>query len=498
MQRGASQTSNETGGTGVKRFFGYKHWGGGSQTSLAMSGSMMDMHLGLDQDRKAYVSQDIPYDLSAPPSLEFVPTDPTYADRRLTMEPDSMLHPDDKSGTVKSKKKSKGIGKLWKLMTGGSRDGEAKDKAPHAAAAEEDLSAPLAPPPPLSYLVSGRSDRSPHSRHASSPSLSGGSMPHPRSVSAPLAQSATGISPPTAPSSLLPSPTSNRFPWRDSGSDDPRNSAHREEAEHDGDPNDDRRGSQIDPRMQRASAASPISLRGYSIDKNLPPLPPDSLAPPQTQFGRPNTLYAPHTGDAERDLAAPNAPFRQQEGRRSSFNGVTNKFSRQTWMVPEDVPFAPPPAIGSRYDEFGGSRLSLGKLEDMRGNRSSIFSKSKGSTSSSANSKSRGSRFGFGSLFSPSKKHQNSSPPTIYLGSASSATLAPGRGLDYHQQHGRENSTSHSSAFSDFATNPKSNGSHTNPRASVASSKKLALIAQDEDFVAYRYPSQSQTLPFHR
>lgn len=43
MQRGASQTSNETGGTGVKRFFGYKHWGGASQTSLAMSGSMMDM-----------------------------------------------------------------------------------------------------------------------------------------------------------------------------------------------------------------------------------------------------------------------------------------------------------------------------------------------------------------------------------------------------------------------------------------------------------------------
>lgn len=43
MQRGASQASNETSGTGVKRFFGYKHWGGASQTSLAMSGSMMDM-----------------------------------------------------------------------------------------------------------------------------------------------------------------------------------------------------------------------------------------------------------------------------------------------------------------------------------------------------------------------------------------------------------------------------------------------------------------------
>lgn len=500
MQRGASQASNETGGTGVRRFFGYKHWGGGgSQTSLAMSGSMMDMHLGLDQDRKAFVSQDIPYDLSAPPSLEFVPGDPTYADRRLTMEPDSILHPDDKSGTSKSKKKSKGIGKLWKLMTGGSRDDEAKAKASHAAAAEEDLSAPLAPPPPLSYLVSGRSDRSPHSRHASSPSLSGGSAPHPRSVSAPLAQSATGISPPTAPSSLLPSPTSNRFPWRDSGSDDPRGYPHRDEADHDVDANDDRRVSQMDPRMQRASTVSPVPPRGYSIDKSLPPLPPDSLAPPHPQAVRPNTLYAPHTGGAERDLAAPNAPFRQ-EGRRSSFNGVTNKLTRQTWMVPEDVPFAPPPAIGSRYDEFGGSRLSLGKLEDMRGTRSSIFSKSaKGSNSSSTNSKSRGSRFGLSSLFSPSKKHQNSSPPTIFLGSGSSATLAPGRGLDYHQQHARENSTSHSSAFSDFATNPKSNGSHTNPRASVASSKKLALIVQDEDFVAYRYPSsQSQTLPYHR
>lgn len=44
MQRGASQASIETTGTNpVKRFFGAKHWGNGSQASLAISGSMMDM-----------------------------------------------------------------------------------------------------------------------------------------------------------------------------------------------------------------------------------------------------------------------------------------------------------------------------------------------------------------------------------------------------------------------------------------------------------------------
>lgn len=43
MQRIASQASVETTTTGVRRFFGYKHWGGASQSSLAISGSMMDM-----------------------------------------------------------------------------------------------------------------------------------------------------------------------------------------------------------------------------------------------------------------------------------------------------------------------------------------------------------------------------------------------------------------------------------------------------------------------
>ena len=164
--------------------------------------------------------------------------------------------------------------------------------------------------------------------------------------------------------------------------------------------------------------------------------------------------------------------------RRQSFNGVNTNFNRQTWVVPEDAGFLPPPSIGQRYDEFGGSRRSLGKFEDVR---SSTLPPKR-------NPEKTRSRFGLSALFSPSKKHQASLPPTIYLGGESNSNTLVG--------HRRDQSIAHSS-FSDLANQQRSNNSH-NPRASVASSKKLAMITQDEDFVAYRYPSQSQTLPLQR
>ncbi|KAG8906161.1 hypothetical protein FRB99_007475 [Tulasnella sp. 403] len=475
VARAPSQASVETTGTGVRRFFGYKHWGGTSQSSLAISGSMMDMHLGLDQDRRAYVSQDVPFDFSAPPSVEF------GANEKQTHVVPELGNVDDRSSTVKSKKKAKGLGKLWKIVTGQKDAPETpKGNTSNHLAVDDDLSTPLAPPPPLSYLVSGRSDRAPPSRHLSSPSPSGGMSPHPRSVSAP-AQSTTGVSPPTAPSSLLPSPTSNRFPWRDSASDDRRNSGPKDEPEVDEDTNVTRRTSgTADSRLQfpRNGTSSPTpSFRPYSLEKNLPPLPVDrSHSPPSA---RPNTM---HIND---ELMAPRAPFRA-ETRRQSFGGMTNKFARQTWMAPNDSTFVPPPSIGARYDEFGGSRRSLGRFEDMR--------TTPGRDSSMAKREKSRSRFGLSSLFSPSKKYQSSLPPTIYLGSPSASTLAPIRAQP-EVHHTRDTSASHSS-FSDVG-NARSTGSH-NPRASFASSKKLALVVQDDDFVAYRYPSHTQTLPFQR
>lgn len=103
------------------------------------------------------------------------------------------------------------------------------------------------------------------------------------------------------------------------------------------------------------------------------------------------------------------------------------------------------------------------------------------------------SRFGLSALFAPTKKPAQTLPPMLQIGSVSSATLAPARPYDLH--HARDYSLSHSS-FSE-AGNARSNGSH-NPRQSVMSTNKLALIPQEDDFVAYRYPSHSQTLPSYR
>jgi hypothetical protein len=411
----------------------------------------------------------MPYDLSAPPSLDGGDPWAHQIQQYQRVEPD-VVSSDDRSGTVRSKKKSKGIGKLWKIMTGQNKEPRHEEPVTRPSVmVEDDLSAPLAPPPPLSYLV-----RDGRSRTGSTSSLNGNPNGHPRSVSAPGGpQSMTGVSPPTAPSSMLPSPTSNR--WRDSASvddRDPRHSVFREDGEVDlNDSQDERRSPGFG--QHRVSATSPGA---YSIDKTLPPIPPDGMMP---GMGRPSTMLVNH--HAEGELVAPRAPFRA-EMRRQSFNGVNNNYNRQTWVVPEDAHFLPPPSIGARYDEFGGSRRSLGKFEDVRNAPLEPPSK--------RNPEKTRSRFGLSALFgSPNKKHQNSLPPTIYLGGTESNqnTLTG---------HKRDQSIAHSS-FSDLANQQRSNNSH-NPRASVASSKKLAMITQDEDFVAYRYPSHSQTLPLNR
>ncbi|KAG8864554.1 hypothetical protein FRB96_005057 [Tulasnella sp. 330] len=430
-------------------------------TDTTTTGSMMDMHLGLDQDRRAHVGQALPYDFSAPPSMVHGAGDAQYIDRGFVTEPEVA---NDRASSAKTKKKSKGLGKLWKLMTGQGKDPVEQPKTKAQRYVEEDLSQPLAPPPPISYLVNGRSDHGPHSKHRTSPSLS------------------TGL---TSPHS------------RENGSDDPRSS--RDDGAFDvdgGDERDDsyrsrnnRRPSISDLRMQQARALAPSPTPTYP-EKSLPPLPYDnSMAPKQPV--RPATLYANRNESySQGDLLAPHAPFKS-ETRRQSFNGVPNgvqnSAQRQSWAVPNQNGGTSPPPIPARYDEFGGSRRSLvGPVELAR------RPDDEDATLSSRRSKTR-SRFGISALFAPTKKTSPALPPMLHLGASSSATLAPARPYDVN--HGRDYSISHSS-FSDVG-NPRSNGSH-NARASLNSTKKLALIPQEEDFVAYRYPSHSQTLPNYR
>lgn len=237
--------------------------------------------------------------------------------------------------------------------------------------------------------------------------------------------------------------------------------------------------------------ASPTLTSQTSYDKILPPLPHDMMGPHQP--GRPTTLYAnKDEALSQGDLLAPQAPFRSEQ-RRQSFNGVANRGNPSSWTQTAPMNgngLQRPPSFAARYNEFGASQQSLGS--GRAEGPPSRFDDDE-STMSKRGSKTR-SRFGISSLFSTNKKPQQNVPPMLHLGTSSSATLAPGpRPSDVH--HARDYSLSHSS-FSE-AGNARSMGTHS-ARASVTSTKKLALIPQEEDFVAYRYPSNSQTLPNYR
>src|SRR5271154_2358608 len=113
----------------------------------------------------------------------------------------------------KSEKKRGGFAKIWRIISWNKSD-VALNTRQRSNKADDD--GPLAPPPPLSYLV----DRGPGDlnlntpRHSSTPSLL--STASPRN---PL--SSPAMSPMTAPSSLIPSPVSSRpsGPERKAGED---------------------------------------------------------------------------------------------------------------------------------------------------------------------------------------------------------------------------------------------------------------------------------------
>ncbi|CUA66900.1 hypothetical protein RSOLAG22IIIB_00350 [Rhizoctonia solani] len=348
----SSQSSFES-RAGKKGFLSFKHWSGfGSETSFGPAGahgayrgsvydSVADMHLVLDQEKQG---TRMPYD-----QMSLAPSYATGAD--------GTIHADQ----PEKKKKHKGLTKIWKIVTGSAT----KDK--HAPVHEKHQldDEPLAPPPPLSYLVS---------RQGGERGGAGGARDLDRRASTPTSssRSAAAMSPATAPSSILPSPTSQRFPWRDSGSDEDRG------------PREKREGSYLEvPSPMSMSTVSPNGRRSfstgattspnrpasfYNTNKSLPPLPSEAFSRGNGRSpmdARPQTLavYGPRRSElninaafSQEPLAAPRAPF-GVETRRQSFGGTTAR--------PDlDGPLVPPPRIGTRYDEFGASRRSLGSLDN--------------------------------------------------------------------------------------------------------------------------------------
>nr|GAT56382.1 predicted protein [Mycena chlorophos] len=399
------------------RFFGMKNLSAGwrSQDSLApsgISGSMMDMHVALQNEThfpRRVVSPNLDQSMA----------------RRSQLWPS--MDQGEQQASEKAKKKKKGLAKIWGIVTGSSK--HQNSQPPASITLEDDM--PLAPPPPLSYLVRGEGGR-----HASTPSL--------------------------------PSTTSPKFGVSSSEVVDPRNS---NGTNYD----DDQFGETIgksqarsvhpmtsEPDMRRASQSPPplampppakkaprpesvISFR----DKSLPPLPMEAF--PRPLDARPRTVmsFMPPSGPVH-DFMPPQAAFRTVDTRRQSFNGLASRPVIATMPVTG--------VMTSQYDEYGLSRRSLGRLDNVQ----EQVAMRNGSTGK------RRSRFGLSSLFGKkgSQNKADEGGPQVFPSMRRSGSEAEDMGT----------STSRHSTFS----------------IGGGRSKKLELVSQDSQFVAYRYPAQDQ------
>ncbi|KAJ3008673.1 hypothetical protein NUW54_g3066 [Trametes sanguinea] len=180
----------------------------------------------------------------------------------------------------------KGLKKIqvWKLVTGSSKSA-AKGTSQSKSVDRHEDDMPLAPPPPLSYLVD-REGGAGARRHVSTPSLLSTMSPNQFSQFAP--------SPPTAPSSALPSPTSSRYPAMEEKSSgeakqdmEPDHRISAFELNDAGSPDLEARGRTTHSSSKTLSSlgpttpgTSPPSNRPQSVamcrDKSLPPLPGES------------------------------------------------------------------------------------------------------------------------------------------------------------------------------------------------------------------------------
>lgn len=374
------------------------------------------------------------------------------------------------------KKKKHGFAKIWKLVKGSSNKVDvhvgSHDFVRSPDRHDDDF--PLTPPPPLSYLVErGPGEHfSAGGRHASTPSL--------LSTSSPWGGfSSPGMSPPTAPSSLLPSPTSSRPSAGNGEAVDKRIGVHTDDNEmalvenaglkqvHSVTSEPDiRQKLQPTPNNMTLPKAASRQQTILSREKSLPPLPGEAKPRLQTVGGesRPQTLYAydpRQNSQSPQDLAS--YAFYRNETRRQSFSGIASRpaLGIQTMPLSGDSRNQ----IGL-YNEFGISRRSLGRLGNIDENPPVPPTPK------------RKSKFSFISLLG--KK---------------SGTTSDANGCDSHEfprlsTPGYDcNEESLYSAYTAYTSSRQSTG----PRMSIMSRKVIEeLVEQDRDFVAYRYPSQSQ------
>lgn len=507
-----------------RRFFGFRNLSAGwrSQDSLAPSamtgGSMVDMQyvqpplsdpnnmtyllssvaLQRESNKSARYFSGTPIDLNSPRRSQIWPPEPETSDTTPT-------------ATVKSKadsgKKTTALAKFWRKVTGHKNDHTSNSndqREPSCEKVDDDL--PLAPPPPLSRLVDGGS---------SEMVITGGrqnSAP-PTTPSPPkFGFGSPGMSPMTAPSSPLPSPVSSRLPGQGFDTVEIRHTPGGRFDDTD-EPRDDNFATAVeakslhsvlsvpDMRQRNGSQSSsplppvpslPQSMQAIDMvfrDKSLPPIPPGEDPAPLRATNRPRTVYTydpaplpPGTGRAH-DFLPPNAPFRTGDIRRQSFSGLSNPHPQPTHTNGKSATYDPRKTFGPRYDEFGTSRRSLGRIENTQESappmpRSAALTK---------NSK-RKSKFGLSSLLGKKNKSQD------FLHDEKSAFIFP------TTQDGQDEwCVGYPTSDPRYSGLGMGSPGQFNPRMSVISKKGLEeLVSQDPEFVAYRYPSHDQRLDLLR
>lgn len=446
------------------------------------------------------------------------------------------------------RKKKKGLAKIWSIVTGSSP--RAKSEYSHSKSADlkatggnqvygiADDDYPLAPPPPLSYLVDREGGGSRSRRHSSTPCLpgtigqqSGKSLPRP-----PSQQGYNGVptSPPTAPSSALPSPVSLRMlPAINDASVLVMTGPSEQESD-----------SQLQQLMGERNfiplsnsgvsyprSISPLPQRPHTIvlgrDKNLPPLPPNespSVGFPSvsdiTSTSRPQTMYATLEGprnvvsamatvsenlsgmSGDSNLFSPPQVAFRNDSRRQSFGGM--EMPRVLGPNPYDTPRgtrhnAPSSygypngnggnfnayntyhgggAVGEAYGEFGSSRQSLGWWDDMQRSQHPQSQPHRGRMSS-VETNGTGTR-----SKTPSKRKSRFGLASMF-GKKKDEMSGGEDGEGDSVMYSIPSSEMHQLQYSDGRSS-----SAGAARMSVASKKAVQqFVEQDPEFVAYRYPS---------
>ncbi|KAH9998435.1 hypothetical protein BJV74DRAFT_877135 [Russula compacta] len=471
------------------RFFGVRNLSPAfrSSDSLApsgFSGSMVDMHIALQPGGGRSTRSPIESGDRYQTMDNWRNTSAQISQRGVDQKPE------DKP------KKGKGLAKIWRLVTGTSKH-NTSTPLPDTSKTRSldrvhDDDYPLTPPPPLSYLVSrGTGDNGSSAfRHVSTPSL-------PSSASPNYPLSSAGMSPPTAPSSLLPSPTSSSRPVvitelsecrktllvDGDGEQQPSpvpEEDHLQALATQREPDLRRRASQVQstpvPPVPRIPALVTQTTRLSPLtgwrDKMLPPLPGDIQPRPPTLVQgeiRPRTLFSYDMREVNggQVLTAPQAPFAHTERRRQSFNGLSNS---PAGLVMQTLPARRAGFDPEKYGVFGGSRSALVPATPQM--QQPVKRKSK-----------------FGGLASllgrkvPAVPAQDSEAVEFPLGRSSGSEARHEAELGIH--------------YGNMMANAEAGHGHAFPRLSMSLTARKnidSLVDQSPDFVAYRYPSGDQSM----